>query len=196
MSRLPPELARRLDGLSRRAHAFHRFAHHPLCEAYAGEVVRLGRRTALCRGCALALLGGAAGAVAALALPLPPAPAILAALLLAAAPALAAPRRPPRPGKLVTRALPAALAAAAAVLGARAGTLAGAAVAAAAPALLLVGVAAYRRRAPDRSPCAGCAELHGPRTCRGLRPMARREAAFARLAGRLLRAAPHSSPGS
>ena len=36
--------------MSRRAHAFHRFAHHPLCERYANELVPLGRRTRLCRG--------------------------------------------------------------------------------------------------------------------------------------------------
>ncbi|MGC4001002.1 MAG: hypothetical protein QM767_27495 [Anaeromyxobacter sp.] len=83
MSRLPRPLARRLDRLARRAHAFHRWAHHPLCDRYAGEVFRAGRRTRLCRGCTLAATGGAAGlALGAL---LPPAPG---ALLLAAAVAL------------------------------------------------------------------------------------------------------------
>ena len=190
MSRIPTELALRIDRLARRAHAFHRFAHHPLCGAYSREVVHLGRRTVVCRGCALALAGAASGAVAALASPLPAAPAILGALALAAAAILAAPRAPPRPGKLLTRALPAALAAAAAVLGARTGTPRGLAVTAAAVLLVCAGIALYRRRGPDRSPCSSCSELQWGRSCTGLRPIARREAAFARLAGRLLRELP------
>ena len=57
MSRIPPALAHRLDRLARRAHAFHRHAHHPLCRRYRGEVVALGRRTRLCLGCTLAAAG-------------------------------------------------------------------------------------------------------------------------------------------
>src|SRR5258706_5788932 len=53
--------AKQLDRLSRGAHRLHRFAHHPLCERYAGEVVRIGPRVRLCRGCTYAIAGGLAG---------------------------------------------------------------------------------------------------------------------------------------
>jgi hypothetical protein len=42
MSRVPESAARDLDRLAKRAHRFHRFAHHPLCAAYAGETLRVG----------------------------------------------------------------------------------------------------------------------------------------------------------
>src|SRR3954452_7135005 len=61
MAHVPRPLARKLDRLARRAHRFHRFAHHPLCVEYAPEVIRLGRRMRVCRGCALSLGGGALG---------------------------------------------------------------------------------------------------------------------------------------
>ncbi len=63
---LPQRTARAIDRLARNAHAFHRFAHHPLCERYAGELIPLGRRARLCRGCASAALGGVIGLLAAL----------------------------------------------------------------------------------------------------------------------------------
>ncbi|MFL5271282.1 MAG: hypothetical protein ACJ79E_04370, partial [Anaeromyxobacteraceae bacterium] len=66
LSFISPALARRLDRLARQAHRFHRFAHHPLCDAYAGEVLRVPRRTVVCRGCALAAAGVVAGAAAGL----------------------------------------------------------------------------------------------------------------------------------
>jgi hypothetical protein len=58
-------------------------------------------------------------------------------------------------------------------------------------AFLAVGAAAlalarYRRRGPDRSACLACPERALPVTCSGLRPIARREAAFRRAAARLL----------
>jgi hypothetical protein len=194
---LAPEVTRRIDRLARRAHLFHRFAHHPLCDAYAGEVVRLGRRSRLCRGCTLAAAGGVLGVVAGLVVPVP-APGTLAAVLglavLASWLALRAPRLPvsavparrERRSKLLTRAGPLALALSAAVLGARARTLPGAGVALGALALLALAVAAYRRRGPDRSPCQACPERTRPAVCSGFRPMARREAAFSRAASRLL----------
>ncbi|HET8714991.1 MAG TPA: hypothetical protein VFM16_04150, partial [Holophagaceae bacterium] len=58
--RTPPALRRRLDRLARRAHAFHRFAHHPLCAEYAGERLRVGK-VHLCRGCTLLGAGLLAG---------------------------------------------------------------------------------------------------------------------------------------
>ncbi len=81
---VPPELARRIDGLARAAHRFHRYAHHPLCAAYAGEVFRLGRRTRLCRGCTLVAIGAIAGALAAALLPAPGTVAMLVVTALAA----------------------------------------------------------------------------------------------------------------
>ena len=62
MSRLEAELARRIDSLARRAHAFHRYAHHPLCTRYACEVLRIGRCW-MCKGCCFVTLGGTAGAM-------------------------------------------------------------------------------------------------------------------------------------
>src|SRR5579859_1379561 len=59
---IPVSLARRIDRLAWFAHAFHRFAHHPLCDRYQEELIPLGRRTRVCRGCSLALLGVLVGA--------------------------------------------------------------------------------------------------------------------------------------
>jgi len=197
-------MARRIDRLAARAHRFHRFAHHPLCDAYAGEVVRVGRRSRLCRGCAMAAAGAALGVAAGLALPVPAAGA-LAALLGATAAgawlALRVPRAsaagashgPSRRGKLVTRAAPVGLAAVVVTLGARAGTVTGGAAALAALACLALSLVLYRRRGPDRSPCQGCPERTAPVVCSGFRPMARREAAFSRAARRLMTSAPSAA---
>lgn len=204
---LPRPLVRRLDRLARRAHLFHRYAHHPLCAAYAPETVRIGRRTRLCRGCAGAALGAAAGVAGAFALPVLPGPALLggAALLVPALFAAVRPRREggapalpagdaapgaPTGGKLLRRGAPACAAAALAVSGLLATSPAGLAAAALALAATAWAVHAYRRRGPDRRRCAACPERVLPRTCSGFAPIARREAAFARVAGRLLRAVP------
>ncbi|HEX7489197.1 MAG TPA: hypothetical protein VF341_09850 [Anaeromyxobacteraceae bacterium] len=113
-------LARRIDRLARRAHRFHRFAHHPLCAAYDGETFQVGRRGRVCRGCAAVALGGVLGVGLGLALPVPPGVALVGLLIVAAvafaavsmggggqAPALhpdRAPRpRPPHPGPLPRR---------------------------------------------------------------------------------------------
>jgi hypothetical protein len=45
----------------------------------------------------------------------------------------------------------------------------------------------YKRRGPDRSPCASCPEWGLPRTCSGFRPIVVREKALMRKAGGLLR---------
>jgi len=209
MSRVPPDVARRLDALARAAHGFHRFAHHPLCARYAGEVVQLGRRRRVCRGCALAAAGLAAGlALGALA----PCPAAGAVALLAAlaAPALLlafarSPRReaaarevirsassaggaapPGRASKVWTRAAPATALATAASWGVRLGGATGTAAVAAAVAAGMAAVVAYRRRGPDRTACVACPERAGPVVCSGFRAIARREAAFRRIAGRML----------
>ncbi len=191
MSRLPPQLARRIDRLSRRAHAFHRAAHHPLCQAYAPEVLRLGRRTLLCRGCSYAAAGGLAGALGGLALP-PQQPAIVAgaAALFAAASlaALAAPAWRRGRSKLLTRLAPAAMGGATFSCGLGAHSLAAGLGALAVIAAALVATRSYRRHGPDRSPCATCPDGARPRICPGFLPLARREAAFRRLAGRWMRA--------
>jgi hypothetical protein len=183
MPTLPFPLARRIDRLARGAHAFHRFAHHPLCDEYAGEVLRVGRRVRLCRGCALAAVGGLAGAAAGLVLAPDP---LLAASGLLTAVALASPpmsRRARGSGKLVVRFLPAAFGAFAIAAGLRAGGAAGVLLALAGLAASWVFVALYRRRGPDRSPCAGCPERLAAEPCRGLAPIVRRERAFQRLSG-------------
>jgi hypothetical protein len=202
VSRVPRPLARRIDRLARRAHAFHRWSHHPLCDRYAGEVVRLGRRTRLCRGCALAVLGatlgGAAGLAAGLAAPAAPGGAWLAAAaLLAAAVPLALPRHPPPAGapsgrrapKILTRLLPLAVAGGAAGQALAAPTPGRLAAAAIAVAAIALGVLRYRRRGPDRGACLGCPEAPPGMGCSGFRLAARRERAFSRLTSRWIAAA-------
>ncbi len=169
----PAGVRRRVDRLARRAHAFHRFAHHPLCDRYAPELIPLGRRARLCRGCAFTALGAALGTITGALLPACGLPALaLAWLALGAA-------RGRRPGKLVTRLVPSAGLAAAASAG----------LAADRPWLLAPVVASalalwalYRRRGPWRRPCEGCPEYGAAEICSGFRPIARREAAFRRLA--------------
>lgn len=186
--RIDKRLARRLDRLAFWAHAFHRWAHHPLCLEYESEVVRLGRRFRLCRGCTLAAAGTLAGLGGGLALPLAPGSAIgaLAGLgLLAGGLALDRHRRP----KGLTRGLPATLLAFLVCQALRGGGALrwGAATLALAAAALVV--LAYRRRGPDRTPCATCPEASARGACRGFREIRTRERAFARLAGRWLRPA-------
>ncbi len=172
MARIPRASADAIDRLARGAHAFHRFAHHPLCDEYAGEVVRLGRRARICRGCALAALGAATGLAIGIAFPIPIG---VSAIVVAAGSVLAA--KPLRPaGKLASRFLPAACAGAAIASGILAAILASA--------LLVLSVARYRRRGPDRSPCAACPERDGPSPCRGFAAIVRRERAFRRFAAR------------
>jgi uncharacterized membrane protein YfcA len=197
VSRIATPLARRIDRLARRAHAFHRWSHHPLCERYGPEVLRLGRRTRLCRGCSLTALGAVAGLGAGLALPADPGRGWLAtALLLLVAVPLAIPRRPRtaesvarRPPKLLTRFLPLAIAGAA--LAQALAAPAPARLAAAAVAVLATawGVLRYRRRGPDREPCRGCPEGPPGVRCSGFAVQVRRERAMSRLAGRWIAAA-------
>ena len=225
---LPRGVARRVSRLARGAHRFHRWSHHPLCVAYQGELVRLGRRARLCRGCAAVAVGGLAGVVAGLTLPaaalargssgltvlglLGVGGACLAVALGLALQATAraggwlpgrrgsgsGPRDPGRParrpGKLVTRALPALAAAALFTVGARSGTAAGALLSAGAAASAAAAWLRYRRRGPDRRPCQACPERTGPAVCSGYRAVARREAAFGRRAARLLSSASVDRP--
>lgn len=195
--RLDRKTARSLDRLARRAHAFHRFAHHPLCGAYAGEVIRIGKRGRLCRGCAatgLGLLCGAVlgivgaqsvGAGAAHA----PARIAVAAVLLGlstSAALLTFARSRSRHGKWLSRGIPALGFGAATTFGvahASGGSRWLFAVACAAFALGLV--VAYRRRGPNRAACATCPERFDA-PCSGFLPIVRRERAFQRRASALL----------
>jgi len=168
VSAISPALAKKIDRLARGAHVFHRYAHHPLCGEYAGEVFRVGRRVRLCRGCTLALAGAALGTALGLAAS-PPVWAAVASIPVALA---ANARFVRRAGKLATRFAPSVL------LGLAGGAgFAAAAVALAATALAVV---LYRRRQPDRSPCATCSERLQASPCRGLAPIVRRERAFQR----------------
>jgi len=193
-SRIPRAVARRIDRLARGAHAFHRFAHHPLCDEYAGELVALGRRARVCRGCLNALAGAASGAAAGLWVA-PAAWALLAlATVLAVATALWAGQRaallragtPGHQGKFVSRFLPLALASFVLIAGVRCATAAGITAAALAAVSLAGALAIYRSKGPSRGPCAVCPERAGSVPCRGYRRIWRRERAFARSAQRLI----------
>jgi hypothetical protein len=175
-------LALRLDRLALAAHAFHRFAHHPLCDRYAAEVFRLGGRTRICRGCTLALLGAALGTVAGVECAAPP----LALACLAIALALASVRG--RISKIATRLVPAfgiAFALSSVVHAPSALSIGLAALACLCAGALAV---AYRSRGPNRSPCSTCPERAVSRPCSGLRPIVLRERALMRKAGALIRA--------
>jgi hypothetical protein len=183
---LPQPTARVIDSLARRAHAFHRFAHHPLCDRYASELIPLGRRARVCRGCACAALGTLAGALGALfTQPSSSTLFVGGALGLAVLLSTLALRLP----KALGRGLGAALASFAG--------LGGLLSAERAPRMLALSLLAfvggflwlYRRRGPNRSPCQTCSERLGARTCSGLRPIVQRERAFRRLAQRYIDAA-------
>jgi len=173
--RIPPPLARRIDRLARRAHAFHRFAHHPLCDRYQSELIQLGHRSRICRGCTAALVGSALGAAAgwlSRSVDLAQATWLLPAFAIALAVA------PLGRSKLLRRFLPAFLLAASTFHGPFAVTAFSILVAAASLTL-------YRRAGPNRSPCTTCPERTFE-VCRGFAPIVRREQAFRRLSGRLL----------
>jgi hypothetical protein len=183
MRRLAPDLARRIDRMSWRAHLFHRFAHHPLCSEYASEVIRIGRRGRVCKGCALLALGLAAGAIAGIFVRVPTEAAVAVAV---AAALLATASLWLRLGKVLSRLLPASLAClltTSAILARSPAHLAVTATVWTATALLYLG---YRRRGPDRKACAACPERGTPATCRGMAEIVRRERAFRRLSGRLI----------
>jgi hypothetical protein len=187
VSALDPALARRLDRLARHAHGFHRFAHHPLCDSYEGEVLRLGRRTRLCRGCSWAAVGATLGT--GVGVVLPPSLGFAAACAGLFALALAPTFTPLRLPKLATRALPAGASLAAVAIAMRAQTAASMAVALAVAVALVAAWLGYRRRGPNRDACAACPQREGARACAGFAPIARRERAFQRLASRWIAAA-------
>jgi hypothetical protein len=172
--RIPLPLARRIDRLARRAHAFHRFAHHPLCAPYRNEVLRLGRRARLCKGCSFLTAGLVAGAVGGGLVR----PALwwgVGALLLALAMgALSLRLRLPKPaGRLIP--------------GATLGMALWAGWPCVVGAMVIVaGVGVlYRRRGVDRGRCQTCPERESS-PCSGFAPIVRRERAFRRRANRWL----------
>ncbi|MEO7035684.1 MAG: hypothetical protein ABI548_17270 [Polyangiaceae bacterium] len=182
-ARLPTSTARQVDRLARRAHAFHRFAHHPLCGRYATELIPLGRRARVCRGCASSAAGTLLGAASALlARPGVQLLFVCAALGVSVFLASLALRLP----KSLGRALPAAVASFAGL-----GGLLSPALAPRVFALVLGAFGGgflwlYRRRGPNRSPCQTCPERSAPRVCSGLQPIVQRERAFRRLAQRYI----------
>lgn len=175
-SLVAPGLAQRIDRLARRAHRFHRFAHHPLCDRYAGELLRLTGRTRLCRGCTLFASGGVAGVLAAIVVR----PTFIwAAASLGGAVMLCMASLRRRGSKVASRLAPGG------AFGFALGGGIWSVVAAVAVALLLA--RAYRRRGPDRSPCATCPERLRPAPCRGMSEIVRAERGFRRLSERWLR---------
>lgn len=186
MTRIPRHLARRIDRLAGHAHAFHRFAHHPLCGAYAPEVLRLGRYR-LCKGCTCVALGGVSGMLAGVLTSLLSFRALgLIAMVSLGWVWLAFARGRVRGmGKLLTRGLPSLMAGFLVTQGLRCSTTWGLLLAAGAALALPLAVVAYRRRGPWRGPCTTCPERDF-QPCSGFRPQLRRERAFQRLAGRLL----------
>ncbi|MBS1766030.1 MAG: hypothetical protein JST05_01315 [Acidobacteria bacterium] len=182
--RTPPGLRRKLDRIARRAHAFHRFAHHPLCVEYAQERIRLGR-VHLCRGCVMLAMGLATGFAAGA---LAPARAMGAGLALSVAIAAGLAAFGARLPKSLGRALPGAALGFAFIqglrLGARGWAWSGGAAMLFAAAFLL-----YRRKGPHRGPCETCPDRDQRPACRGFSPILRRERAVQRMAGKLVAAA-------
>lgn len=191
MSLIDLHLARRIDRLARRVHAPYRFAHHPLCEAYAGEIIRVwGWR--ICKGCTLTLVGVCLGLVTAVLLPLARlAFSVKFGSLVVVAIALTLWRTPHRLGKGLTRMVPALLAVVTVVSIWQSHPKARYLIAAISAAGLFCLWHSYRRRGPWRDACLQCPELaFSP--CAGFRLQVRRERAFSRLVGRLLREPPNA----
>jgi hypothetical protein len=185
-----PSVARHIDRLARRAHAFHRFAHHPLCAEYAGELIAVGSRTRVCRGCTSAIAGTLCGVVLGTCVDFPSMAALDFAVLATSVPVLALcferDRVGPRLGKLWTRGIPLAALALAFTSGVRERSVTGAAIAVSIALALFTLARVYRRIGPDRSPCAQCPERSSSVPCSGFRDIVRAERAFVRRSRRLI----------
>ena len=172
--RLPAALARSLSKMTAAAHRFHRWAHHPLCTAYRGEVIALGHRARVCRGCAYVALGLGVGlGIAAVRVSSGVAFALVGGGALLALASLRV-----RLPKWLGRFAPALM------LGAAAGG--GAVPALAAFAVLSLAFVAYRGRAPNRAPCTSCPQ-RSLKICDGIAPIVKRERAVMRLADARIR---------
>lgn len=181
--RIDSKTQKQLARLSRRAHRFHQFAHHPLCGNYAGEVIRIGRNR-FCRGCAYALLGGATGGLTGLALGASTTiPIVTTAVGAAIIVATLWTQR--RITKLVTRLAPAFLFTVAMTCGAQGFGTSGL-IAALAATMIVGGLRLlYGKRGPDRTPCTTCPE-RDLQPCSGFRPIVSRERAFQRTIRKLI----------
>jgi hypothetical protein len=169
---IPRDISRRIDRLSRRAHFFHCFAHHPLCEKYKGEIISLGRRNKICRGCAFTSLGLIGGVL--LGVCFQPSP-LVGWVLFSVAVALSICSLLIRLPKTLSRLIPAMLGGITLFAGQTVALIGG---------LLALGfILVYRRKKPNRSACQGCPEQFA-NVCSGFLPIVRRERAFQRLAGR------------
>lgn len=168
-----------MDRLARRAHAFHRYAHHPLCAEYAGERIQI-RRVHLCRGCALLGLGIALGLIGGA---LIPTSRLIASAALAVALCVSATAFLARLPKSLGRALPGAALGFTSVQGLRLGPF-GWGLSAGSVLLFVVAYLLYRRRGPHRGPCETCPDRDQRPACRGFVPILKRERAVQRLAGR------------
>jgi hypothetical protein len=184
---IAPDIARRIDRLARRAHAFHRFAHHPLCDRYSGELIAIGSRTRVCRGCTCAISGTLLGASLGAFVQFPVSAAVAFAALSTSIPILAqrfdsdrAAMGRPRLGKLWTRTVPLGALALAFAAGLRAQNTAGAVAAVSIALSLFALLRVYRATGPDRSPCASCPERGSSVPCSGFRDIVRAERAFVR----------------
>jgi 4-amino-4-deoxy-L-arabinose transferase-like glycosyltransferase len=176
---LPPPplakgLAKRIDRLALRAHAFHRFAHHPLCDAYRGEVFRIGKRLRLCKGCSLLVAGFLLG-IGLGALWRPSASFGLPAWAVAVLVGITSLRR--RLPKLIARLVPG--------LGIGFAAWAGWPYALLSLATIIACWTLYRHRGPERSHCGTCHE-RDRKPCSGFVLIVRRERAFQRKAGHLI----------
>ena len=174
LASLPRSLAKQIDRLAWRAHAFHRFAHHPLCDSYRGEVIRIGKRFRLCRGCSL-LAGGVLFGIALGGLwrPSPIVGAACCGIVVVLGLSSLRHRLP----KLVGRSIPGAGLGLALWAGWPCAVLAFATAAACG--------ALYRRRGVERSRCEPCHE-RDRRLCSGFVLIVRRERAFRRKADCLI----------
>ena len=194
MSRIPDRLARRIDRLVGRVHCFHRYAHHPLCEAYAGEVLRLGR-VRLCKGCTYVVLGACLGLLLGALVPALPNWILggFASIAVAWGSAVLMVGRVRRLGKGCTRLLPTFLAIFLLVQGLWLQSVGGLLLATGCGVALLITIRVYRRRDPWREPCGDCPHKDA-KPCPGFRPQFQRERAFRRLAGRMLASQATESP--
>lgn len=179
--RTPPALRRRLDRLARKAHAFHRFAHHPLCVEYAGERVQIGR-VQICRGCALLGIGIALGLIGG---ELLPASRLIASAGLGLALGVSATAFLTRLPKSLGRTLPGASLGLAFIQGLHLGPF-GWLMSVGAVLIFSAAFLFYRRRGPHRGPCDTCPDRDQRPACRGFAPILRRERAVQRLAGKLI----------
>lgn len=200
--KVPRAVLRRIDRLAVQAHRFHRFAHHPLCDAYRDELVHLGRRSRICKGCALGTAGGLLGA--AVGPFLRSTGAAFGIVALGAACVIIALRERTRPtpveqgarrsSKWATRFAPAAAIAcgwtSTLAQGIRFHQWHGVALATAvASAIAVLARVLYRKTGPNRHPCKGCPSNVPGLICPGWDPIARRERAFRRRSSAMLRAA-------